>query len=316
MTQPVILEVALNGLTAPEKNRHVPRTAEALRSDARACLDAGAAILHAHSSDMRATGDAAARDYLAAWEPALSERPDLLWYPTLCQTEGMAGMTSHWEALAHRGGLRIGAFDPGSTNLGMPGADGLPSGVVYGISYDDVRVGFAACQRLGLGPSLGIYEPGALRTVLAWQRAGRLPRGTLVKLYFGGDYGLFATQPGVSFGLPPTVRALDAYREMLDGSGLPWSVSVWGGDLLATPIARAALERGGHLHVGIEEFYAPDREPTNLELTEEAAALAASVGRPLATPHEAATHLDLPEGTGGQTGQGPRKRTETSSGTA
>jgi uncharacterized protein (DUF849 family) len=112
------------------------------------------------------------------------------------------------------------------------------------------------------------------------------------------------------------VRALDAYREMLDGSGLPWSVSVWGGDLLATPIARAALERGGHLHVGIEEFYAPDREPTNLELTEEAAALAASVGRPLATPHEAATHLDLPEGTGGQTGQGPRKRTETSSGTA
>jgi len=291
---PLILEVALNGLTAPEKNRHVPRSAEAIRSDALACLDAGAAILHAHAPDMRAAGEDAARDYLAAWAPLATERPDLLWYPTLCQRDGMAAMTSHWEPLARRGSLRIGAFDPGSTNLGMPGADGLPTGVVYGVSYDDVRIAFEACARLGLGPSLGIYEPGALRTVLAWQRAGRLPRGALVKLYFGGDYGLFASAPGVSFGLPPTLAALEAYLEMLDGSGLPWSVSVWGGDLMATPIARATLERGGHLHVGIEEFMAPDREPTNLELTREAVALARAVGRPVATPAEAARLLDLP----------------------
>jgi 3-keto-5-aminohexanoate cleavage enzyme len=291
---PVVLEVALNGLTSPEKNRHVPRTPEELRRDALACLDAGAAILHAHSPDMRATGDAAARDYLAAWRPILAERPDALWYPTLCQAAGMAAMCAHWEPLARAAPLRIGAFDPGSTNLGMPGADGLPSGVVYGVSYDDVRVAFALCERLRLGPSLGIYEPGALRTVLAWRRAGKLPRGSLVKLYFGGEYGLFATQPGVSFGLPPTERALDAYLEMLEGSGLPWSVSVWGGDLMATPIARRALERGGHLHVGIEEFFSPEREPTNLELAREAAALAGAVGRPLASPAEAAKILDLP----------------------
>jgi uncharacterized protein (DUF849 family) len=293
VVDPLILEVALNGLTSPEKNRHVPRTPAELRADAEACLAAGAALLHAHSPDMRATGEDAARDYLAAWGPIRAARPDVLWYPTLCQGAGMAAMTSHWEPLAREGGLRIGGFDPGSTNLGMPGEDGLPSGVVYGVSYDDVRLAFAACERLGLGPSLGIYEPGALRTVLAWRRAGRLPRGTLVKLYFGGEYGLFATRPGVSFGLPPTARALDAYLELLDGSGLPWSVSVWGGDLLATPIARLALERGGHLHVGIEEFYAPGREPTNAELAREAAALASAVGRPLATPTEAAKLLGL-----------------------
>jgi 3-keto-5-aminohexanoate cleavage enzyme len=289
---PLVLEVALNGLTAREKNRHVPRTPEELRRDALACP--GAAILHAHSPDMRAAGEDAARDYLAAWRPILAERRDALWYPTLCQAAGMAAMCAHWEPLARAVPLRIGAFDPGSTNLGMPGADGLPSGVVYGVSYDDVRTACALCEELRLGPSLGIYEPGALRTVLAWRRAGRLPRGALVKLYFGGEYGLFATQPGVSFGLPPTERALDAYLELLDGSGLPWSVSVWGGDLMATPIARRALERGGHLHVGIEEFYSPEREPTNLELVREAAALAAAVGRPLASPAEAAELLDLP----------------------
>ena len=30
---------------------------------------------------------------------------------------------------------------------------------------------------------------------------------------------------------------------MLEGTDLPWSVSVWGGDLLQTPVARLALER-------------------------------------------------------------------------
>ena len=291
---PLVLEVALNGLTSREKNRFVPHTPAELRADALACLDAGAAILHAHSPDMRAVGESAARGYLEAWQPILAERPDVLWYPTLCQAAGMNAMTSHWEPLARAGSLRIGGFDPGSTNLGLPGDDGLPSGVVYGVSYEDVSVAFAACEKLGLGPSLGIYEPGALRTVLTWRRRERLPRGTLVKLYFGGDYGLFATRPGVSFGLPPTARALDAYLELLEGSQLPWSVSVWGGDLMATPIARLALERGGHLHVGLEEFYSPDREPTNAELAHEAAALAAAVGRSLAAPAQAAALLDLP----------------------
>jgi uncharacterized protein (DUF849 family) len=291
---PLILEVALNGGTTPQKNPRVPVGPEAIAREALACLDAGAAILHAHNRDIALLGEEAARDYAAAWKPVLDARPDALWYPTLCAGQGMAAMLSHLEPLMREVRLRLCGFDPGSTNLGGPGADGLPVGVVYGVSYDDVRYAFDFCARHRLGPSLGIYEPGSLRTVLAWRRAGKLPAGTLAKLYFGGEYGIFATQPGVTFGLPPTERALDAYLEMLEGSGLPWSVSVWGGDLMATPIARLALERGGHLHVGIEEFYAPDRSPSNLELVAEAVALAREVGRPLATPAEAARLLALP----------------------
>jgi hypothetical protein len=107
-----------------------------------------------------------------------------------------------------------------------------------------------------------------------------------VKLYFGGDHDYFG-RPGPTFGLPPTRAGLEAYLAMLEGSGLPWSVAVLGGDLLATEIAALALERGGHLHVGIED-YAGTRTPTNEELVREAAALAARVGRPVATCDEAA----------------------------
>ncbi len=291
---PVILEAAINGMTSKEKNPHAPREPDEIVEDALACLDAGAAIIHAHNQDIFVCGQKAADDYLEAWRPILAERPDALWYPTLGVADDMAGMMEHLPLIQAEVPLRLGAFDPGSTNIGSPGEDGLPVGGVYGVSYDDIRTGFAFCERLALGPSLGIYEPGALRTTLAWAAAGKLPRGTMVKLYFGGPYGLLGTQPGATFGLAPTRHGLLAYLDLLEGTELPWSVSVWGGDLMATPIAELALERGGHLHVGIEEFYDPGRSPTNLELIAEAVALCDKVGRPVASTAETVLLLDLP----------------------
>jgi len=165
---------------------------------------------------------------------------------------------------------------------------------VYANSFDAIARAFEICHEARLGPSLAIYEPGFLRAVLAYHRAGRLPRGAMVKLYFGGPYGVIATRPGCTFGLPPTRHALLAYLDMLEGVDLPWSVSVWGGDLIATPIAQLALEYGGHLHVGLEEFYSSERTPTNEALVREAAELVARVGRPLADSAAAARVLDLP----------------------
>lgn len=293
---PVIIECAINGVTSAEKNPHVPRKPAEIVEDTFRALDAGASLIHAHNSDFSLSGEEAASDYLAAWRPILAKRPDTLWYPTLCGGQGLAQMLSHIEPIARAVPLRFSVIDPGSTNLGGPGDDGLPQGIVYANSYADIRYGFELCSRLGVAPSLAIYEPGFLQTVLAYHRAGRLPRGAMVKLYFGGRYGVFAVKPGCTFGLPPTKNALLAYLDMLEGTELPWSVSVWGGDLMQTEIAQLALELGGHLHVGIEEFYSPDRSPTNEELVREAAQLVARVGRPLADNAAAARILDLPVG--------------------
>ncbi len=290
----VVIEAAINGETRPEKNPHVPRTAQAIARDALACLRAGASLIHAHNQDIRLWGREAADAYLAAWLPVLAEHPDALWYPTLTVAPDHAASLVHLELLSQEIGLRIGVVDPGSTNLGGPDAEGLPVGIVYANGYPEIRASFELCAKRHLGPSLAIYEPGFLRTTLAWYRAGRLPAGAMVKLYFGGDYGLFSMQPGVSFGLAPTVSALDAYLDLLDGVDLPWSVSVWGGDLLATPIARRALERGGHLHVGLEEHFDPKRKPSNEELVREAVSLCHEVGRPVASCAEAARILGLP----------------------
>ena len=81
---------------------------------------------------------------------------------------------------------------------------------------------------------------------------------------------------------------------MLEGTDLPWSVSVWGGDLMQTPVATLALELGGHLHVGLEEHFDPERKPTNEELVREAVRLVEKVGRPVASGADAARILGLP----------------------
>jgi len=97
----------------------------------------------------------------------------------------------------------------------------------------------------------------------------------------------------VTFGLPPSAPSLEAYLAMLEGCDLPWSVAVLGGDVIASGLARLALERGGHLRVGLEDHAGP-RRPTNEELVREAAALVRATGRRVATCAEAARILGLP----------------------
>jgi uncharacterized protein (DUF849 family) len=288
---PVILEVALNGATSPDRNPAVPREPEAVAKDALACLAAGASIVHTHSDDPLLPPEAGAARYLEAYRPILAERPDAILYPTMGVGEGVERRYGHHDLLAAAGAIRSGLVDAGSVNLGASGPDGEPLAFdfVYANPPSHIRHMVETCRRLRLGPSIAIFEPGFLRPVLAYRRAGRLPRGALVKLYFseGGYFG--AGEP--MFSPPPIPEALDLYLAMLRGAGLPWAVAVLGGSLLDTPIARLALERGGHLRVGLEDH--PGAE-SNVAEIERARALCAEHGRPLASLAEAERMLDLP----------------------
>jgi 3-keto-5-aminohexanoate cleavage enzyme len=296
MSEPVIIEAAINGITTKERNPHTPRLPDEIAADALRCFEAGAAIVHNHIDVFMVEGDVAAERYLEGWRPVLAERPDALLYPTTNAGPGVEGAYAHIAPLAASGSLRISLCDPGSVNLGGLDADGLPAGgIVYSNSFDDIRYQLELSAEHRLGPSMAIYEPGFLRTALLWWRAGRLPAGAMIKLYFGGDGGYLVTEHGgAPFGLPPTAAALDAYLEMVAGCDVPWSVAVFGGDVVGSGLARLALERGGHLHVGLEDSPG-DRGQSNEELVAEAVALAAEVGRPIASCADAAEILRLPD---------------------
>src|SRR5690349_8215894 len=280
MVTPVIIEAAINGATTKAANPNVPKSPEEIAADALACIAAGAAVIHAHCDPAGGPDDEVAERYLQGFRPVWAERPDALLYPTINFKDGLSFGPL---PIMAKEGLRVGLLDPGSVNLGRAGADGLPAGAfVYANSFDRIHEIFALHEELGLGPSLAIYEPGFLRTTLAYWRAGRLPAGTMIKLYLCEDRGI----SGSPFGLPVTRAGLEAYLDILGDCDVPWAVSAAGGDIVRSPVARPALERGGHLHLGLE-FHGGERTPSNVELVEEAVALCRSAGREVASCAEA-----------------------------
>jgi uncharacterized protein (DUF849 family) len=292
--QPVIIEAAINGGATKAGNPHVPITPDEHVADILAVLEAGAAIVHHH--DALAPGDRADRLAEVAggvFRRVLAQRPDALCYPATVWGGPIHERLAHHRLLAEARLLRVAFCDPGSTNLGASDEDGLPAPVdfVYAHTPREIRWWFDDLTALQLGPMYSIFEPSFLRVPLAYERAGRLPRGSFIKLYFSGSGR--ADGRAWAFGMPPLPACLDAYLAMLEGSAAPWAVAVLGGDVIDTGLARLALERGGHLRVGLED-HVGDGQPTNAEVVAAAVALCAEVGRPVASPDDAARILDVP----------------------
>ena len=298
MTEPLIIEVALNGGCSKARNPHTPVTPDEIVVDALLCMKAGAQSVHNHIEDMRLTGEAAAARYLEAWREIHAAQPDVLLCPTITIGSDIAERNAHVEALAGSGLMRLGPLDPGSVNFAGPGSGRGdlpgPKSAVYSHGYDDCDYITSLLDHCELAASISIFDASFLRATLAYKEMGWLRHGALVKLYFGGEYNMMDGTPGgLTFGFRPTAKALDAYVEMLEGSGMPWLVNVYGGDVTASGLTRLAIERGGHVRVGLED-YAGERTPSNLELVEEVAELAAKLGRRVATPAEAAAIIGLP----------------------
>jgi len=277
MDPPVIIEAAINGVTSKQQNPKVPRTPIEIANDALRCLAGGATIVHNHVDVVMVDGPTAAAHYLEGWRPVWEVIPDALLYPTV-NAGPVEQSFAHFPLLAAVG-CRIGVVDVGSVNLGD---------FVYVNSRADIEFQLTVCHESRLAPSLAIFEPGFLRVALGLWRAGRLPAGAMIKLYFGGEKGYL----GGVFGLPPSRPAFEAYMAMLEDCPLPWSAAVIGGDIVESGIARMTVERGGHLHVGLEDWAGPGH-PDNEELVMAATTVCADLGRPVATRSDTAEILGL-----------------------
>lgn len=251
MADGVWLEVALNGAWTQQRQPRMPVDPARLVTEAVACADEGAAVVHLHAYD----GSGRPREAYELYAPvleAIRDRRDVITYATVpmgprpsAGPEEARVRYAVVERLARAGLVEWSVVDPGSVNLctlAELADDG--DGFLYANSASDVRTGLALCAERGLVPSYAVYEPGFLRTGAALSAAAPAAPRPVYRFMFS---------TGFAFGLPPTEWALETYLRLLEDAdpGATWMVAGLGVELAG--LRDAAVARGGHVRVGLED---------------------------------------------------------------
>lgn len=277
-TTPLVIEAAI----CPYRPGQPVYDGAGMVEESKACLSAGAAIVH-HHHDMRFGAQDAIREMVDMARAVKRDYPDALLYPDFLTGPSVAEWIEHIEPLSRENLLDLIPIDPGGAFSGQLDDAGLPHGAnTVRFTFNDANVVLKTANELGRPTSIGVFEPFNLRWALAQRTAGALPAGSIAKLYLAGDYSLVHIgKRALNYGLPPTPESVDAYVRMLQGSNMPWQVGVPGEAILNTPVARYAIERGGHVRVGTEDA-AGRTDLSNAQTVEAVVELAREIGRPVA----------------------------------
>jgi 3-keto-5-aminohexanoate cleavage enzyme len=284
------LEVSVNGPWSRDQQPLIPITVSEIVAEGVTCARAGAAIVHVHAYDERTGRQKDDADLYAAIIEGIREREDVIVYPTIPFAGSIDSKTvlspsarfQHAETLAKRGLLEWGVVDPGSTQITtLADIPAGKEGFIYANPESHVRWGLALASQYKFHPGYAIYEPGFLRLGAALARAyAGLPQ----PIY------RFMFSDGLSFGFPTERFALDAYLNLLEreAPNAPWMIA--GLDVDVTPLVEYAVERGGHVRVGLED--APFKTAkSNLQWIEDAVRGIRSAGGELATANEVRARL-------------------------
>ena len=284
----VWIECALNGAWTRERQPAIPITRAEIIADGIAAAKAGAAIVHLHAYD-EATGRQ--KDDYEIYAPLIEgirSSVDAIVYPTLPITgSGYAGELRsaaeryvHLERLAQNGLAEWGVIDPGSAIFTR--FDQIArgeAGYTYYNPDDHFYEGMRIGAQYGVRPSYAIYEAGCTR--LGAAKAKATPRVPVPVYRF-----MFADE--FCFGFPPRPSYLDAHLSLLADydPAAPWMVAGLGVDI--RPLIGPAVERGGHIRVGLEDRPWGVAE-SNRGLVEEAVRLVRAAGGEPATPAQVRT---------------------------
>lgn len=262
---PVIITVAPNGAYKKTADHPaVPLTAQALASAARACLDAGAAMMHMHvrKPDGSHLLDAQAyRDALAAVHNAVGD--ELL----VQVTSEAAGVYQAAEQIAMVRELQPEAVSIGLREIAVPG-----------ISEAELAAFLAWLAERRIMTQIILYDEADVRRWLSLRARGLVPPGAWSVLFVLGRYS--AGQTSSAYDLLPFLAAYD--------HSLPWAICAFGPEENACVTTAAAF--GGHMRVGFEnnlKLRDGTIAPDNAALVAQATQGARALGRPLATAADA-----------------------------
>ncbi len=288
--RPLVIETAISVVVANAGGKEP--TTENIVQEAKACIAAGAGIIHCHHDFALSRADSIAQ-CIAVNKAVLEAHPGTLMYPGFMPGSHFEERMEHLEPMFEAGALTMFAFDPGLSIHGRLDESGLMTrSVSNGATFEQASAMIERGHRYNAPTSLGIFEPGGLRWARNFGAAGKFVPGTQIKIYFPGNNAWGATGAPATYGIPPSRQALDIYLSLLEGSNTPWTVSILGGSILDTDLPRYILERGGHLRVGVEDPLGK-ASMSNVEMVQAVIDLARQVGRPVARSTEALAALSV-----------------------
>ena len=258
---PLIVTVAPNGAyKQPSDHRALPITSETLAATAKACRDAGAAMLHMHIREPDGRHSLDAEGYREALQVVRRAVGDDM---VLQVTSEAAGRYQAPAQIAMVRALRPEAVSIGLREIDKPeiGEAGLQE-----------FFGWLARERVMV--QVILYDAADVKRWNALRTAGVVPDAPWFLLFVLGRY---------TAGQQSNPRDLVPFLTAQEGAE-PWAVCAFGATENACITAAAAL--GGHARVGFENnLLCKDGSiaPDNSALVRQAAEAAVALGRPLAT---------------------------------
>ena len=273
-----------------EKNHHIPWTAEEIASDAKACREAGASIVHFHARNLDGSASHDPQEYAKAVR-LIKKHSDLLIHPTLgfVTVAGDAERIAPLKSLMADSAIRphFAPVDMGSMNIDTfdrSTATFLSDNKVYVNSINTLKYFCREIDQGGLKPALIVWSIPCMRTVDAFMQLGIIKSPAFV------TFVLSETYIGAH---PASIDGLNAHLMFLPpDKNIVWSVISKGASLL--PAAKISILRGGHVSIGLGDYAYPELGmPTNADLVREVVKIANEVGRGIATPEEAKVILGI-----------------------
>jgi 3-keto-5-aminohexanoate cleavage enzyme len=292
MANKVIIEVRINEYTLRDHNPHVPYSPEEIASQALECWREGAAIIHYHARDPKTGAPSADPKLYAETVRRIKEKSDLLTMPTL----GAWSLPSPEARIAHIVEMandpltkpELGPIDMATGNVDMfdPETKRFKTTETVYMNTTKTWQFFAETMKsVGVKPVQALWHIGSVRATQAFVEMGVFAEPVWCELVL--------TEGGILAGHPGTVRGMEAFLDFLpQQANWHWSVMSYGGNLF--PVAAAAMERGGHVSIGLGDYHYRELEfPTNARLVARVAQLARDMGRAVATPTEARQMLGV-----------------------
>jgi 3-keto-5-aminohexanoate cleavage enzyme len=288
----LIIEVRINEYASRKRNPNVPFSPEEICDEALRCWRQGASIIHYHARDPQSGAPSSKTEHYADTARRIREKSDLIVMPTLgaWTLPSPEARMGHIIEMAKEAATRPDFAPIDMTTSNVDTYDSakrrfLTEDVVYMNPTKTLRYFAETIRASGVRPYVALWNVGSIRATVAFVEAGLLEQ----PLYGGivlSEGGLFAGNPG-------SVRGLEAMVDFIPGTlQLHWSVMCVGGNLF--PLVGAALERGGHIAIGLGDYpYGELGTPRNADLVERVAQLARETGREIAAPPEARRMLAL-----------------------